>query len=235
MVFSTTDDAKNSFRSLATVAVLLPFLLGCPSEKEKVHLEAEGKTVRQEPSEESATNLPQTNVTAETSMPLTGDQRKVAEMNAAIDNGETHVALRMARELMDSKDAAVRMAVTDALGFIGKRALPDIEAMLGDPDGEVAQSALNAWELGLTELNSDRVRAAVVERAVKSVANRAMLDAILIQLTGIDEKLALTTLQRIIQANSGKAASVCAKSMFEHIAGEPWDSPERLLELLKEL
>ena len=238
MVSLFTSDIQNRCDCLIRFSLLFLLFLGCSPEKGQDVPEQADNASCPESCQNSATNSPligKTDEPAGQKVELTEEERAIERMNQLVDNRDTAAALVAARGLMDSENAAVRMAVVNALGFIGKPAIMDIEAMLNDADEEVAQDALNAWEMALMEYSSDRVRAAIVERAVKGVGRRAILDAILMQLSGIDEKLALMTLQRIIENNVGKAVSVCAKGMFEHIAGEQWDSAERLVELLKEL
>ena len=94
-------------------------------------------------------------------------------------------------------------------------------------------SALNAWELAVEEISSDFARTVAITNAVAKFSDPVVIDAILMHISSVEQRYALKSLEGLIVGERGKAAAERAKSMFEHISGEPYSSKERTELILK--
>ena len=168
----------------------------------------------------------------DTSVSATPDIRRAEQMRSLLDGGDVGAALRIARSLVSSNERPVKEEVILVLGWCGKRALPELIQLMSDPDADIANQAFSAWENAIMEVASDRVKALRIEEMVSCINDRAKIESALMRFTEFDETLSLMSLERIILNNRGRAASVCAKELFEHIAGEPWASKERTAKII---
>ena len=166
---------------------------------------------------------------------LTADQKLAIEMRGYLDSGDVSRALRQARVLMDSRDAGVRSEVVAVLGWIGKRCLPELAELINDSDDSVAEAALTAWENANEEEFVESVKAANICKAIVRTDNSERINAMLMQMTGVEESVALMALDGFIASNRNTVAALCAKDMFEHISGEIWESSDRTVALIKDL
>lgn len=140
-------------------------------------------------------------------------------MRGYLDDNDYDRAIVIARDLMDSKDVSVRGDVVLVFGWIGKRALPELTEMLRDPESEIAQDALVAWENACEDYPSEEIRADLVAKSVVNLEDAAIIDAMLMHLVSLDEQVSLGALQKIIVACAGRVPSSRAKEMYEHISG----------------
>ena len=158
---------------------------------------------------------------------LSPEQRQAREMRAALDFGDIDSAVRIARTLMYSENRDVRLEVVQTFAWCGRKTIPELIRLISDKDPEVSNAAYDGWKTAMTEVSSESVRAIMIETAVSKIDDVGKINDILLELTSLPEHLSLTTLEHIILKCKGRAASVCAKELFEHQSGEPWASPER--------
>ena len=158
---------------------------------------------------------------------LSPEQRQARQMRAALDSGDIGTAVRLARSLMYSEDRDIRLEVVQTFAWCGRKTIPELIRLISDKDPGVSDAAYDGWKTAMTEVSSERVRAIMIENAVSNIDDVSKINDILMELTSLSEHLSLTTLEHIILKCRGRAASVCAKELFEHQSGEPWASPER--------
>ena len=85
--------------------------------------------------------------------------RSLAEaVQSALDNDDYDATIKAATKALNSTNASVRLHAVEALGWFGKKALAELTPCMADPDEEVAQAAVNAWEMGLSEIDSAKDR-----------------------------------------------------------------------------
>lgn len=168
-----------------------------------------------------------------TEQPMSAEMKEAVRMRAALDGGDVGEALAGARRLMRSEERDIRSEALTVLTWLGKRAMPELAEMMRDADGDLAQEALSGWEQGFDELKYDFERSRHLLAAVSNLTDRAMLDAVMMKITGLEETSALPLLQEVILSCRGLPASICAKEMFEHLSGEPWSSTNRTSTLIQ--
>jgi len=88
-------------------------------------------------------------------------------LNDLLDSDDFKGVLKEARRLRTHPNAEVRSRVAFALSWAGVQALPDLTAMLTDPDPDVAREALDYWKNELADLDSDADKAAMLGSAAK--------------------------------------------------------------------
>ena len=164
--------------------------------------------------------------------PMSAEMKAAVQMRAALDGGDVREALAGARRLMDSKDREVRSEVVTVAAWLGKKAMPELAALMRDQDESIAQEALTGWEQAFGELNYDFERSKRMLEAVSNLTDRATIDAVLMKTSELELASALPLLEQVILQCKGKPASTCAKEMFAHLAGEPWSSTNRTAKVI---
>lgn len=178
---------------------------------------------------------PQTNATAVVSSALTPEEREAELMDELLGLDKTLEALRHARNLMDSTNAAIRVKAVEAFAWIGKRALPEITEMLNDQNPSVATEAMTAWEQAFAEIDGRHRMADIISRTVANLKNPDHVNSVLLHLSDIDQKVALPTLSAIIESNKGSFIEESAREVYVHLTGgeiyESLAATQKFLEL----
>ena len=165
---------------------------------------------------------------------LTPDQKTLKKAEEALDNGDIFETMKLSRGLIDSKDASVRASLVDIFRWVGKKAIPELAELVHDKNAEVASEAFSAWEFVLQEISHDLVKATAITNLVANLDDSVVIESALMHITNLELCYSLPALEGLVTDYRGKTCGQCAKRMFEHIAGEPWASPERTSMILKE-
>lgn len=165
---------------------------------------------------------------------LTPDQKTLKKAEEALDNGDIFETMKLSRGLIDSKDASVRASLVDIFRWVGKKAIPELVELVHDKNAEVASEAFTAWEFVLQEIPHDLVKAIAITNLVANLDDSVVIESALLHITNLELCYSLPALEGLVTGCRGKTCGQCAKRMFEHIAGEPWASPERTHTILKE-
>ena len=216
----SSDGLMYDFPRLALVA-LCASLVGCTDDSER----AEKEPVRQTA---VVTNAVEAVV-------LTADQKEAVRMRSLLDDGERLLAYQSCRKLLRSSDKAVRIEVASALPWIGRRAIPELTALLEDSENDVALLAQQGWDAVYDEIQDEAAKMSALTNAVARLNDPSVINALLLKSAVVEPTLALPALEGLIQSCRGRVVSGCAKGMFEHLAGEPWASPERTRKLIQSL
>lgn len=171
---------------------------------------------------------------------LKGADRKFAEdLQKALDDDDSKLALKVATAAMDSKNPQVRLYAVDAFGWFGAEMLPELTAAMGDPDSDVAEAAEDSWEHAVDELEDAGERFAITAAALSTLSNSDQLTSISGILSGAadefidgpdDEaecaKNRLTVVQALVDIiETGAENNVeQAKEVYSEITGEDWES-----------
>ena len=165
---------------------------------------------------------------------LTPDQKTLKKAQEALDNGDIFETMKLSRGLIDSKEASVRASLVDIFRWVGKKAIPELVELVHDKNAEVASDAFAAWEFVLQEIPHDLVKAIAITNLVANLDDSVVIESALMHITNLELCYSLPALEGLVTGCRGKTCGQCAKRMFEHIAGEPWASPERTHTILKE-
>lgn len=161
-----------------------------------------------------------------------GDQKIMAAAAAAIEQDDLEGARSLAEQALKSDNAELKEMVVDALGWFGEEAMAELTPFMSDANEEVAEAAADHWKNALQEISDDGEKAGVVERSLKSLRNKDMLEDVADELIGMDEVVALQVLANVIEGDN-KAAVDAARETYETITGEKWsgvDAAEKWLQ-----
>ena len=175
-------------------------------------------------------------------------ERKLCEtLQEALDAEDLDKTLTAATEAMSSKNSEVRSHVVDALCWFGADALPELTVLMGDKDEDVAQSAINAWETALSEIDDPEMRINIAGLALKAVYDRDARTYIGSQFSNAatefidaqeDEESALEarlkvveTVVEMIDSTDGSLSDV-GQDVYEEITGHKWISEDEAVQYL---
>ena len=119
-------------------------------------------------------------------------------------------------------DAERREDEVRELGMLGAEALPELTPYLGDEDESVRSAAMDEWNAALSEIEDDAQRIAAAELAMRAIADEDALETISTHYIGIDEKLAVESLARIIEAAPESKGAAKARETYSFVTGEDW-------------
>lgn len=179
---------------------------------------------------------------------LPKEERALCEaVQDALDAEDLERTLAAAAQAMRSENPEVRSHVVDALSWFGADALPELTIMMGDKDEDVAQSAINAWELGLDEIDEAAIRLNVSGMALRAVHGEDALESIRSRFANAatemidaeeEETAASAVRVKVIQTvvdmigSQQQSLSEAGRELYEEITGNEWrgfDEAERYL------
>lgn len=144
------------------------------------------------------------------------------EIEKALDDEVLADALKCVPRALRCPDREIRQAMVDTLGWFGKAALPELTPFLADPDEDVRENAQSEWSMAIADIENDAEKIGTVELAMNILDDEDFLDDISGEYIGIDEKLAVESLMRIIAANGSANGVAKAKETYEFVTGDEW-------------
>lgn len=179
---------------------------------------------------------------------LTGEDRENAEaVQAALDAGDFATMVRAAERALRSANSEVREAAVEALGWFGTDAIPELTACLADPNEDVRQSAENAWELALQDIDDAHMRFEIASAAFGRLTGKDILTTLGGQMANAatdwidsseDDETASKRRVEVVQSlfdileGGTSFSSEAAKEVYSDITGHEWrgaDEAERYL------
>ena len=150
-------------------------------------------------------------------------EKALAErIEKALDDENFELAVSCAEEAQKCGDSEIRQSMVDTLGWFGEKALPELTPFLADPDEDVRESAMNEWTMALSSIEDDGVKINTVELAMGVLKDEDALEDISNEYIGVDEKLAVESLARIIDGGGSKEGIEKAKETYEFVTGDEW-------------
>lgn len=161
-----------------------------------------------------------------------GDARTPAEraleerIEKALEDESLDAAIACAGEAFRCKVAEIRQNMVDTLGWFGAKALPELTPFLADDDDDVRESAMSEWTMALQDIEDDAARIGAVESAMCILNDEDSLEELSNEYIGVDEKLAVESLVRIIGGGGSKEGVEKAKETYEFVTGDEWAGVE---------
>ncbi len=150
-------------------------------------------------------------------------EKALAErIEKALDDEDFALAASCADEAQKCGVVEIRQSMVDTLGWFGEKALPELTPFLADDDEDVRQSAMNEWTTALSSIEDDGVKIKTVELAMGVLKDEDALEEISGEFIGVDEKLAVESLARIICGGGSKEGVDKAKETYEIVTGDEW-------------
>ena len=157
-----------------------------------------------------------------------------ARIEKALDEEDLSAAIACADEAQKCDIAEIRQAMVETLGWFGEKALPELTPFLADADEDVRDSAMNEWTMALSSIEDDGVKIKTVELAMGVLADTDVLDEISNEYIGVDEKIAVESLVRIITSGGSAAGVGKAEEIYEFVTGDPWAGVDEAARWLEE-
>ena len=151
----------------------------------------------------------------------TPEEKALAKrIEKSLDDENLEAALACAKEALNCKNAEIRQAMVDTLGWFGEKALPELTPFLADPDDDVRESAMSEWSMAVSGIEDEAEKIGTVELAMQVLTGEDELDDISGEYIGVDEKLAVESLLRIIEAGGSEQGIAKAKETYEFVTGD---------------
>ncbi len=148
------------------------------------------------------------------------EKKLLESIEEALDKEDLAEAQALAGKAMASGRTEIRQAMVDTLGWFGVKALPELTPFLADADEDVRESAMNEWSMAVSQIEDDGEKIGVVEMAMHVLSDEDALEDISGEYIGTDEKLAVESLLRIIEAGGSEKGIEKAKETYEFVTGE---------------
>ena len=149
-----------------------------------------------------------------------------ARIEKALDDESLEAAVACAGEALKCGVAEIRRSMVETLGWFGEKALPELAPFMADADEDVRTSALDEWTMALANIEDEGYKIRVVELAMGALNSEDALEDIANEYIGVDEKLAVESLARIIAGDGTKEGIAKAKETYEFVTGEEWTDAE---------
>ena len=152
---------------------------------------------------------------------LSPEDRKLRDaIDDALEKEDLAAVRALSAKALNSGSAEVRQEMVDALGNFGVKALPELTPFLADADEDVRDSAMNEWSVAVSSIENESEKLGIVELAMHVLSNEDSLETISGEYIGADEKLAVESLLRIIEAGGSEQGIAKAKETYEFVTGE---------------
>ena len=148
------------------------------------------------------------------------EKKLAADVEKALDEEDFELAKKCAPLAMKCKVTEIRQAMVDTLGWFGEKAIPELTPFIADPDEDVAESAMNEWESAVSSIADDAEKIGAVELAMQVITDEDDLESISSEYIGVDEKLAVESLLRVIEGGGSANGIAKAKETYEFVTGE---------------
>lgn len=130
---------------------------------------------------------------AGTAPPVPGSAEAVTlELDKLLDDEAYDKLVIEAKKLIKHPNPEVRSRVAFALHWAGLQGLAELTSMLGDPDPEVAQEALDYWKTALSDIENPADKAAMLDAAYTVTGDHTdgqVLEDLLSEFTFVDDEL----------------------------------------------
>ena len=148
------------------------------------------------------------------------EKKLAADVEKALDEEDFELAKKCAPLALNCKDKEVRQSMVDTLAWFGEKAIPELTPFLADPDEDVADNAMNEWDSTVSAIEDDGEKIGMTELAMHILSNEDALESISGNYIGVDEKLAVESLLRVIEGGGSAKGIAKAKETYEFVTGD---------------
>lgn len=152
------------------------------------------------------------------------DRKIVARIQKVLDEEDLGGLREVFGAAAASTNAAVRLEMVEALGWFGTKAMVELVSFIEDSDEDVREAARSNLDMAIGEIDDEGTKAMIVEEALLGVTDQDFAETLAGHFNGMDEKLAVETIIRIVGSGS-KAGAKAAKESYEFITGEEFTTP----------
>ena len=139
-----------------------------------------------------------------------------------LDNENLEELRKLVQDARRSANPEIRERMVDALGWFGKDAVVELTGFLGDRNADIAQSAFNAWDSAVDQVDDESFKIGAAAAAMQTLTDGDSLQVVAAKLEAADDRKA--AIQAIVQVmeSGNKAAAEAAKDAYRFIADEEW-------------
>jgi hypothetical protein len=138
------------------------------------------------------------------------DFEQIKSILAMIENSPRGVLSKTANGI----PVYLRRKLVEALGWFGAEGMPEIVDFLGDENQEVAEAAIEQFELALEDITlGDRARAEIVVMASKALHDHDALERIFMEISNMRNSVAIPTLVEICQTGTEEARDLMPETI----------------------
>jgi hypothetical protein len=167
---------------------------------------------------------PTINVSTNSVIPA-AEKKMLDDLQLALDEEDIN-KLRLAVPLLaKSASPDVRSKVVESLRWFKQKALPELRSMLTDPDPDVAREASDGWQDAVEEIADETIKGKELVDGMLKMTDVDMLRESIMGFYEMDDGVALGYVMQLITSGNPAAAAV-AREGYEHIAGDPYSTPE---------
>ena len=148
------------------------------------------------------------------------EKRLAADVEKALDEEDFELAKKCAPLALKCKVVEIRQSMVDTLAWFGEKAIPELTPFIADPDEDVAESAMNEWDTAVSSIEDDGEKIGMTEMAMQVISDEDALESISGNYIGVDEKLAVESLLRVIEGGGSTKGIDKAKETYEFVTGE---------------
>lgn len=156
------------------------------------------------------------------------------ELRVALENEDKGRIITLVRKMQqrdewpDGIPVSIRSAAIASLGWFGGECIPELAGFLKDPDPELQQSAVEAFEQAMLEANGDVELSEVMIAASQLVTDGDEMDYMLSMLNQVRPSLQVETIKKIWKVGTPEAKRSLVE-VVEFITGEEGiNTPEAL-------
>lgn len=151
----------------------------------------------------------------------TPEEKRLAEaIEKALDEEDLELAKSCAIKAANCRVTEIRQAMVDTLGWFGQKALVELLPFMADADEDVAESARNEWETGVSEIEDETKKLGMVGLVMSVMKDEDFLESVSGEYIGVDEKLAVEALLAVIEGGGSAQGIAKAKETYEFVTGE---------------
>ena len=171
----------------------------------------------------------------ETDDDWTPAEKLLAErIEKALDDENVDEAIACAGAALKCEKVEIRDSMVNALGWFGGKALPELVPFLADPDEDVHENAKSQISMALSDIGNDTERIGIVEKIIGVINDEDELEDFANEYIGIDEKLAVESLIRVITSKGSSEGVAKAKETYEFVTGDEWSGEKDALRWIAE-
>lgn len=148
------------------------------------------------------------------------EKKLAADIEKALDDEDFELAKKCAPLAMNCKVVEIRQSMVDTLAWFEEEAIPELTPFLADADADVAESAMNEWDCIVSSIEDDGEKIGMTELAMYVISNEDALESVSGNYIGVDEKLAVESLVRIIEGGGSAKGIEKAKETYEFVTGD---------------
>lgn len=140
------------------------------------------------------------------------EQKIVDAMQDALDDDDFKRVSAQLNAAVASTNAAVRAKAVEALQWFGEKALPELTMFMADDDDDVRSGAIDAWLMGLSQMDGDSEKVKTVQMGLSVVTDKDKLEMMMGHVEDLSDAQKIGVLAATIEGRNKAAAEVARES-----------------------